>query len=241
MRPCAVLLARAAATVVLSLGVVSAEAKESKSPPSITADKLGSERLKDDYRKGFALYQREDYSGARRLLLPLAKAGVVDAQYVVGRMYALGEGVNKDLVEAKEWISGVVIYYRTAAAGGDVDAQYQLGRIYLDTLGVDRNEAHDSTAKAALRGHLGAQYNLSKLLNSRKGEEELPLESAYWLRVAAEGGHVEAQYDLGYRLARGRGVERDSQQARLWLQRAEKGGHAEAGKALIVFGLTASK
>lgn len=204
----------------------------------VAVSDLHDKQLRRDYQRAYERYKAKDYESAGRLLFPLARAGVVEARYLIGRMYAVGDGVEKDLSEAERWISGVVRFYRIGAERGDVNAQYQLGSIYLDTLGVDRSEAYEWTAKAALRGHPGAQYNLSKLYFSRKGQP-LPNEAVYWLRTAAESGNTEAQYDLGFRLARGQGIEKDSEQARLWLERAANAGHTEALNALKVFQLSA--
>ena len=207
--------------------------------PAIAIRDLENKQLLRDYERGYEAYKAEDYRKAGQLLFPLGRAGVVEARYLVGRMYALGQGVDKNLSEAERWIGGVVTYYRAAAAQGDVDAQYQLGRIYLDTLGVDRSEAYEWTAKAALSGHSGAQYNLSQLYHSRKGEN-LPAEALYWLRAAAESGNADAQHDLGFRLARGQGMEKNPEQARMWLERAASAGHDGARIALKAFGLSAA-
>jgi hypothetical protein len=206
---------------------------------SITLEDIRGGQLYSDYERGYELYRAEDYRSARLVLAPLGRAGLVEARYLVGRMHALGLGVDKDLSEARRWIDGVVNFYRAAAMRDQVNAQYHIGEIYLDTIGVDWQEAYKWTARAALKGHSGAQYNLSKLYFSRRGESINP-DALYWLRVAAKGGNRDAQYDLGYRLASGRGMEKNSNDARMWLEKASSQGHPQARDALRVFGLAAS-
>ena len=63
-----------------------------------------------------------------------AARGDVRAQFSLGLLYATGEGVTQDLVEAAQW-------YQKAAAHDDARAQYQLGLLYLKGAGVVSNEA----------------------------------------------------------------------------------------------------
>lgn len=58
-----------------------------------------------------------------------AEKGVADAQFVLGAMYANGQGVERDYNEAAAW-------YRKAADQGYAKAQYNLGRMYISGQGV---------------------------------------------------------------------------------------------------------
>lgn len=64
-----------------------------------------------DFERGMAAYERGAYDSALQELMQLAEAGDVDAQFILGRMYARGAGVIQDFVEAYKW-------YNLAAAGG---------------------------------------------------------------------------------------------------------------------------
>ena len=52
-----------------------------------------------------AAYKRGDHATALRLLRPLAELGDASAQFNLGVMYKIGEGVPQDYVEAHKWLN----------------------------------------------------------------------------------------------------------------------------------------
>ncbi len=50
-----------------------------------------------------AAHERGDYATALRLFRPLGEQGNASAQYNLGVMYALGQGVPRDYVQAYMW------------------------------------------------------------------------------------------------------------------------------------------
>ncbi len=86
------------------------------------------------FAEGFAAYERGDYETALREFRPLAEQGDVYAQYTLGFMYELGQGVPQDDGEAVQW-------YRKAAEQGDGDAQFKLGAMYELGQGVPQDSA----------------------------------------------------------------------------------------------------
>jgi hypothetical protein len=52
---------------------------------------------------GLAAHERGDYATALRLFRPLGEQGNASAQYNLGVMYALGQGVPRDNVQAYMW------------------------------------------------------------------------------------------------------------------------------------------
>ena len=60
---------------------------------------------------GLRAYDRQDYRTAYRVLKPHAEAGEPEAQLTIGRMFANGDGVLQDYVEAHRWLN-------LAASGG---------------------------------------------------------------------------------------------------------------------------
>jgi TPR repeat protein len=66
-----------------------------------------------------AAYLRHDYATALRLIRPLAEESVADAQYNLGLMYDMGQGVPQNDAEALKW-------YGLAAKQGNARAQASL-------------------------------------------------------------------------------------------------------------------
>ena len=85
-----------------------------------------------DFDKGESAYIAGDYQTALKEFLPLADQGDSSAQRMVGLMYARGESVTQNDVEAVKW-------YRLAAEQGDANAQYIIGHRYADGKGVIQN------------------------------------------------------------------------------------------------------
>jgi uncharacterized protein len=88
-------------------------------------------------RAGIAAFNRENYTAAATIFLPLADLGNVRAQSYMGFMYSTGRGVPQNYVAA-------VLWYRRAAEQGDPTAQYMLGLMYDKGQGVAQDviEAH---------------------------------------------------------------------------------------------------
>ena len=82
-----------------------------------------------------AAYQPGDYATALREWRPLAERGNAKAQFNLGVMYRIGEGVPQDDAEAARW-------YSKAAEQGDANAQNNLGVMYRIGLGVPLDYAH---------------------------------------------------------------------------------------------------
>ena len=77
---------------------------------------MSSATASADYQEGLDAYDAGDYATAMKEWRPLAEQGNANAQYNLGVMYANGNGVPQDDVEAVKW-------YRLAADQGDADAR----------------------------------------------------------------------------------------------------------------------
>ena len=108
----------------------------------------------DAWDDAVAAYNSGDYKSAARLFRPFAEQGDAGAQYVLGRMYSLGQGVPQDYAEAMKW-------YRKAAEQGDASAQNNLGVMYDNGEGVPQDyvEAHMWFNLAAAQGNAQAKTN----------------------------------------------------------------------------------
>ena len=90
-----------------------------------------------------------------------AEQGDVDAQFHVGFMYNVGEGVPQDQKEAAKW-------YRLAAKQNDAWAQNNLGVLYVEGEGVPKNYRMARKWFAA-----AAQHDADALSNLNWLNEEL--------------------------------------------------------------------
>ena len=87
------------------------------------------------FEDGQAAYRRDDYAEAVRLWGQLADEGNARAQFSLGRMYYIGQGVQRDNAQADAW-------FRKAADQGFAYAQFDLGVAYEDGgLGVPQDYA----------------------------------------------------------------------------------------------------
>ena len=109
-----------------------------------------------DFNRGVEAYRSGDYVTAMNEWRPLAEQGNMVAQYTLGVIYDLGEGVSKDPKQAVKW-------YSLAAKQGYALAQYNLGIIYEIGEGVsqDHPEAAKWYRRAAGQGYALAQYALA--------------------------------------------------------------------------------
>ena len=167
-----------------------------------------------------------------------AEQGNADAQVILGFMYANGEGVPQNDIEAARW-------YRMAAEQGNADAQVILGFMYANGEGVPQNdiEAARWFRMAAEQGYAKAQVNLGFMHFNGSGVPQDVVEAARLFRLAAEQGNADAQLRLGLMYALGKGVPKDDVQAYAWVNiGAAQIGDEESGEFLeaIAEGMTAS-
>ncbi len=69
-----------------------------------------------DFEAGQEAFEQGDYAPALKEFRALAEQGDADAQYTLGLMYELGQGVQQDYVQAYLW-------FNLAAAQGDEGAR----------------------------------------------------------------------------------------------------------------------
>ena len=112
--------------------------------------------------QGYQAYLKGDYAVALHHLEPLAKDGEPYAQYVLGVMHAMGQGVRRNDEIALKW-------YRKSADQGFDDAQYAMGKMYKNARVVKRdyNEAIKWFKKAQQQGHKQAEVAISALCENR--------------------------------------------------------------------------
>src|SRR5512138_3921672 len=105
-----------------------------------------------DLAAGLEAYERHEYQTAIKEFRPLADQGDSSAQFMLGYMYAHGEGLSQNYGEAVRW-------FHQAATKGNLAAQFNLGVLYDGGLGVrqDYEQAAHWFRQAADRGYATAQ------------------------------------------------------------------------------------
>ena len=133
--------------------------------------------LADEFEVGVAAFYRGNYERAYVEFRLLAEQGHAPAQYWLGVMYADGQGVPQDDVEAVKW-------YRSAGEQGYAPAQSALGVRYATGRGVPQDyvTAYAWTNIAAAHGHTNArklrdwirdQMNPAQLVEGQKLSREI--------------------------------------------------------------------
>ncbi len=137
---------------------------------------------------GKAAYDSGDYVKAYKEFKDLADHGDAGAQFFLGAMYELGNGVPQNGDEALRW-------YRKAADQGNAEAQHNLGYMYANGQGVpqDYAEALKWYNKAAGQGNAYAQNALGWMYNSGQGVPQDFVLAYMWFNLAAAQGRSDAQ------------------------------------------------
>jgi uncharacterized protein len=179
------------------------------------------------FQTGARAYIAGDKATAVTSLLDAAKRGHAMAQWKLGRMYAEGDGVEKDDVKAFDYFSQIANAHAddapdTVQARFVANAFVALGAYYLEGVPGSPIRPDQARAKemfsyaASYFGDPDAQYNLARMyLDGPSGKDVR--QAARWLGLAANKGQREAQAVLGHMLFKG--VEVPKQQARglMWL------------------------
>lgn len=222
----------------------------------LVASSRATEVGREDYEKGKAAYDKEDYSTAVRHFKLAAEQGSPEAQCELGKCCANGKGVVEDGAEAEKW-------FRKAAEMDYAEGQYYLALCLRDKYRSSRQQAvvsvlssgeeEDNTGlesdrsvtgdeiikwfrKAADQGYPAAQYELGVCYY--KGDEFCASDIAAavkWFLKAAEQSFAPAQSILGEFYANGRGVPQDDAEAVKWFRLAAEQDFAPAQYCLGMY------
>ena len=58
----------------------------------------------NEFEDAIELINQRDYTGAYKMIVPLAEKGTAAAQLVLGMMYFKGTGVERNIIEADKWL-----------------------------------------------------------------------------------------------------------------------------------------
>ncbi|UYN95460.1 MAG: SEL1-like repeat protein [Enhydrobacter sp.] len=152
----------------------------------------GTHRLGLVFAQGLAGIPRNDQRAAELFELA-ANAGHRRAQVNIGILYLRGQGVPRDLVQARAWLE-------KAATDGDPTAQYALGRAMEESQGAaaaDSIRATDLYRRAAEQGHALAALRYALALADGVGIKRDLAKAQELLVRAYESGVPEAALALG--------------------------------------------
>ncbi|HHF5941662.1 TPA: tetratricopeptide repeat protein [Haemophilus influenzae] len=136
------------------------------------------------FQQGLTAYEQSDYQTAFKLWLPMAEQGDANVQFNLGVMYAEGQGVKQDDVEAVKW-------FRKAAEQGHANAQANLGSAYSAGRGVrqDYIEAVKWFKKAAENGSADGQFKLGLVYLIGQGIQKDRTFAKEWFGKACDNGN----------------------------------------------------
>ena len=175
------------------------------------------------YKIAADAYNAKDYDKALKYYQYAAEKNDSQAQFSLGAMYAMGNGVTQNYAEAMKW-------YLKAANQGYASAQNNIGVMYEKGQGVkqDCSEANKWYLKAAEQGYTPAQSNLGLNLYVGNGITQNYTEAFKWLLKAANSGGASAQYNVAGMYFIGQGVKQDYSEALKWYTKASDQGDTDA-------------
>ena len=180
------------------------------------------------FRTGAAAYRTGEKDKAIHSLQYAADNGHTLAQWKLGRMYANGDMVPQDDLQAFEYFSRIVKSHAdespdTPQARFVANAFVALGRYHLDGIPnspivPDPERAREMfTYAASYFADSVAQYALARLYLQGSGAPFDPRLAARWLGLAANKGQYEAQATLGDMLFKGDQIPRQAARGLMWL------------------------
>jgi TPR repeat protein len=180
------------------------------------------------FRNGTAAYRTGEKDKAILALQYAADNGHTLAQWKLGRMYAAGDMVPQDAIQAFEYFRRIINSHADESPGTQqarvvAGAFVALGRYYLDgipnsAIVQDPERAREMFSYAASYfGDPQAQYELARLYLRGIGAPIDPRLAARWFFLAANKGQYEAQAALGEMLFKGDRVPRRAALGLMWL------------------------
>jgi localization factor PodJL len=170
----------------------------------------------------FELGQQRMQAGAQEegaeLIRRAADQGLAMAQYRLAKMHERGEGVPRDLAEARRWT-------QRAADAGNRQAIHNLAVFAAQGEGTpqDLALAADLFARAARLGLVDSQFNLAALNEDGVGVPANLPEAVFWYGVAARNGDRDSQAKLAALEPKLSASEREAIRRRVQAFRPEQG------------------
>ena len=173
--------------------------------------------LGDVYYEG-RLVAARDLQRAYEYYCSAAKLGSAEAAFKIGMLFASGQCVDKNPLEAAKWMG-------YAAERGMSEAQMYLGNLYREGRGIPKSykTAAYWYAKAAEQGFMGAHTELGDLYLAGKGVPRYLEKAAAHYSLAADcGNNPYAALILSILYEDGRGVAQDFNKSVAYYQLAKR-------------------
>lgn len=153
------------------------------------------------FKFGFSAYKRGEKKEAVEAYRYAAEKGQIGATWKLGRMYAEGDGVQRDDFEAFKFFNSI--------ATQDVESG-------------SPEEAYVSDALVAIAGYLRTGIPGTPVVANPMAAQD------YYMRAAATYRNPVAQFEMGKMYLFGDGIRQNVKQAGRWLQLATEKGHSGA-------------
>lgn len=164
-----------------------------------------------------------DFEQALCLFVEEAEAGNALAMHDLGRMYAVGLGVDIDANTAFSWYEKALIAFLDIEASKENRyVEYRIGKMHAAGLGTEQDyeEAAGWLEMAAAKNHKYAQYSLAGLYYRGQGVDQ-SFETAFELyRRSARQRMPYADYELAKMYRDGIGTAKDTEEAGLHFEEA---------------------
>jgi TPR repeat protein len=149
--------------------------------------------------------------------------GDPEAAFKLGASYHDGDGVQKDLAEARKW-------FEVAAKAGERRAQFNLGLMYLNGEGGDKDVtlARRWFERAADQGNERAHFQLGLMYYKGEGQQQDFAKAKEHFQSAALSDVAEAQTNMGVMAVRAEAGSQDLVEAYAWFTIAAEKGSATA-------------
>lgn len=176
---------------------------------------------------GVAAYNRGDFAMAYRLLRAEADRGDLDGEAYLGLLYARGQGVAMDDLEALR-------LYTLSAKQGNGEGLNNVGYKYAFGTGipVNINEAIRFFCAAITHGNPPGMNNLAVLLDQGKGVPRNLTEARNLWQQAGDRGYIVATVNLGLSLLQIPAQESDKQRGMQLIYDGANQGDVRAQKIL---------
>lgn len=225
-------LSRAGVLLAIALAgpapLLALDAKQAQAPAVAPAAAVVRPTPLQAFRSGTELLRSGEKEKGLTELRYAAEQGHPQAQWMLARMYAQGDGVKRDHIEAFKYYSRIASDHAevspwTQEARFVANAYVSLGTYYLTGIPDTQVQTDVETARrlffyaASYFGDADAQYQLARLSLGAHGSPKDIRQAVRWLGLAAPKGQYQAQALLGRMMFRGEGIPRDRARGLMWL------------------------